>query len=118
MSFTGHGVAQDYSNSIRIERPLGVAVIFQSLARGRDCPLLRQIHGIGHTRWNRQMPLHWIPVPLAHPAADLRISLVRSTGIGGVVKRRIPTILRDLLDAVTSVLDVFPERRHVDGIGQ
>src|SRR5437660_2833973 len=64
------------------------------------------------------MPLHRIPNPLAHPAADFRIGRVRSSGIGVVVKRRIPTISRDLSDAVTALLDVLPESRHVGGIGQ
>src|SRR5579864_1215217 len=64
------------------------------------------------------MPPHRIPNPLAYPAADLRISLVRSTGIGVVVKRGIPTIWRNLRDAVTTLLHVLPESGHVGGIGQ
>src|SRR6266581_5153388 len=64
------------------------------------------------------MPLHRIPIPFAHPAPNLRVRLIRSTGIGVVIEGRIPTLRRNVGDAVTALLYVFPESRNVGGIGQ
>src|ERR1022692_4473851 len=64
------------------------------------------------------MPLDWVPREVAHPAADCGISSVRRSWVGIVVKRWIPAIGLNLRDAVTSILYVVPESRHVHGVGK
>ena len=114
----GHGVAENHRRAIEIQRPLGIAVVFQRFARAGDGPFLRHVHGVGHARRNRQVPLHRLPGVLAHPAADLRIRLVGRGGIGVVIELRVPTVRRDFADAVAAVLHVFPESRDIRGVGQ
>ena len=116
--FTGHGVPEDHRRAIRVQRPLGITVVFERLTRASDGPFLRSIHNISHARRNRQVPLQWIPFVLAYPAADFGVGLIGRTRIGIVIKRGVPTVGADFADAVPAVLHVFPKCRYVFRIGQ
>ena len=109
---------KDHGGAIEVQRPRGVAVIIQRFARAGDGPFLRVVHGIDYAGWDGQAPLERIPFVLAHPAADFGVSLIRCAPIGIIVKRRIPTVGRNLADAVTALLHVFPKSRCVRSIGQ
>ena len=44
--FSRHGIAEDHRRAIGIQRPLGIAVVFQRFARAGNRPFLRFIHRI------------------------------------------------------------------------
>ena len=64
------------------------------------------------------MPLHRLPCILAHPAADLGITLVGSFGIGIVVELWIPTLGVYVRDAVAALFYVFPKCADIGCIGK
>ncbi len=101
MLLARHGIAEDHRGAVRIERPLGIAVVFQGFARASDGPLLRAVHGIDDARRNGQVPLHRIPGILAHPSADLGIRFIGRILIGIEVERGIPAVGIDISNAVT-----------------
>ena len=70
VSLAGHGIAEDHGGAIRVQRPLGIAVVFQRFAGAGDGPFLRPIHGIDHAGRDGQPPLHRVPHEVANPAAD------------------------------------------------
>ena len=117
MFFAAHGVAEDDRRAVGIERPLRIAVIFQRFAGAGDGPFLRFIHGIGDAGRNGKSPLQGFPHILAHPATDFGVSLIRRAVIGIVIERRIPAVGRDFADAVSAVLYVVPECRHIWSVG-
>ena len=116
--FPADGIAQDHGRAIGVQRPLGIAIVFQRFAGAGDGPFLRLIHGVDHARRDRQMPFDRVPRILAHPAADLGIGLVRRAVVRIVIERGIPALGLHLGDAVTAVLHVFPESRYIRGVGQ
>ena len=116
--FSGHGIAENDGRAVRIQRPFRITVVFQGLARASDRPFLGLVHGVDDPRRDRDVPLHWLPWELTYPAADLRVSLVRRAMVRIVIKRRVPTVSRNLADAVTAVLHILPERLCVRSIGQ
>ena len=40
MFFTRHGIAEDHGRAIEVQRPLGIAVVFQRFAGAGDRPFL------------------------------------------------------------------------------
>src|SRR5579859_5491292 len=118
MFLAGHGITEDHGDAIWVQRALGISVVFEGFSSSGDCPLLRLIHSIGDARGNREMPFHGIPDLIAHPAANLRVRLVGGGVVRVVVESWVPTIGRDLSDAVAAGLYVVPESVDVRRIGQ
>src|SRR5271166_377759 len=117
MLFPSHSIAQNNGRAIGVERSVGIAEIFQRFASTSDGPALRLIHCFYDARWDGQSPLHGVPLPLSHPAADLRICLVGRAVVGIEVERRIPPLRRNIGDAVAALLHVLPKSFYVSGIG-
>ena len=97
-----HGVAHDHGGAVRIEGPVGIAVVVERFAGGNDGPLLRAVHLVGHLGRDGQPPLHRLPVPVVAPSADLGIALVGGLGVRVVVKVRVPSVGADVGNAVAS----------------
>ena len=70
--------------------------------RAGDRPLLAVVHRVADLRRDRQLPAERIPLPVAHPAADLRVGLVGRLRIGVVVQRRVPAVGVDVADRVAA----------------
>ena len=104
-----HRVAEDHRGALEVERPAGPAVVHQRHARAGDRPLLGVVHRLADARRDRQLPGERVPVPLAHPAADLRVRLVGRLRVGVVVERGIPARRVDVADRVVAVAQVGPE---------
>ncbi|OQC41260.1 MAG: hypothetical protein BWX64_01026 [Acidobacteria bacterium ADurb.Bin051] len=118
VAVAGHRVAEDHRGPHRIERALGVAVVAERLARRRDRVALGVVHLGRDPRRERQLPAEGIPAELPHPAADLRVGLVRNPRVGVVVEVGIPALPRRLGDAVAAVEDVLPEGGDVGRVGE
>ncbi len=111
-----HGVAQDHGRTLRVQRPVRVAVVVQRFPGRRDGPLLGGVHHVADLRRYGQAPAQGVPRRPAHPAPDLGVRLVRRRRVRIVVELRVPPLRRDLGHAVATVLHVLPERRGVGTI--
>src|SRR6185312_13868471 len=106
-------VADDNRATLSIHGLLGPSEVQQRLPRERHRPLLAVIELLAHAWRDRQLPREGIPLELTHPAADRRVRLAWRLGVGVVVQRRVPTLGRDVGDAVLAALDVGPEGSSV-----
>ena len=113
-----HRVADDDRGALEVQRALGPAAVGQGHARAGDGPLLRAVHGVADLGRHRQPPAERIPLPVAHPSADLRVRLLVDERVGIVEERRIPTARVDLRDGVVALADVAPEGPGVRRVGQ
>jgi hypothetical protein len=111
-----HRVAEDDGRPLQVDGALGPAVVEQRHPRAREAPLLRVVHRLGDLGRNRQLPGQRIPLPVPHPAADLRVGVLRDLGIRIEVEVGIPAIAVDLADAVPALGDIAPEGLRVGRI--
>ena len=102
-------VAEDHRHAVGVDLPVRPAGVHQCRARGAHGPALALVHLLGHLGRYRQLPAQRIPGELAHPAADLRVSLVHRRVVGRVVQRRIPALGRHLGDRIAAFAQVGPE---------
>ena len=114
----GHRVAQHDGGPLGVQRPLGPAVVGERHARAGDAPLLRVVHRVGDRRGDRQMPSERVPLPVAHPAADLRVRALGRVRVRVVVEVRVPARRVDVGDRVAAPGDVVPEGAGVGGVGE
>ena len=111
----GHRVAQDHCRALVVD---GLAMVGQHGTGAGDGPLLTIVDRVAHLRRDGQLPLHRVPVPVAHPAADLGVGLVGRRVVLVEVQRWVPATGGDLTDRVATGGDVAPERCRIGRVGQ
>ena len=116
VTLSGHRVAEHDGGAFAIDGSCRPAVVEQGGPRAGDGPLLVVVHRLADTWRDRQLPGQRIPRPVAHPAADLGIGLVRRLRVGVVVESGVPALRRHLGDRVAAAAHVGPEARCVGGI--
>ena len=111
-------VAEDHADAVGIDVPAGPAGIEQRGARGRDRPLLPDIHLRRDLRRDGQPPSQRVPRELADPSPDTRVGLVQGLRVGVVVQRGVPALGRHVGDAVPALAKVPPEGLGIGGLRQ
>ena len=112
---TGHRVAQDDRGALVVDR---LAMVGQHRPGAGDGPLLAIVDRLAHLRRDRQLPRQRVPLPVADPAADLRVRLVGCSVVFVVVQGRVPAAGQHLADRVATAGDVVPVGRSIGRVGQ
>ena len=113
-----HRVAEDDRRAFGVDRAVRPAVVGQGGVGAGDGPLLRVVHHVADLGRDREVPRERRPLPLAHPAADLRVGPLGRLGVGVEVQVRVPPVRLHVADRVAPLLEVVPEGRNVGGVGQ
>ena len=113
---TAHGVAKDHGAALAVKVSVEQPGVIERFPGGLEPERLAHVHLLDDHRGQPERLA--IEGEVGDEAADLGVGLVGLAAILGVIKIRVPAILRDLDDGADALDDVVPERPARESAGE